>query len=314
MDSRKVIHRSTFGVDRARSASDAFTVGNFDTPFVGSRAIEDGELTDHQLRHDYTRIYRDIYIGNRTPITAVIKAWAAALYGGADAVLTGFSAAAIHGSRWIGPDESAEVVRGGHLRSPKNLIIRDYRLEPDEITVVDGIRLTTPARAAFDLGRRLPEIRAVVALDALSNATGLKPHEVSMLAERHRGMRGVVALRAILDNVDGGAESPPETHTRLLLVGAGLPRPETQLCVSDESGQIVARADLGWRRWSVLVEYDGEHHWTDRRQRAWDIERSVILEALGWTVVRVGAELLYDRPQELIRRVRAKLRAAGAPL
>ncbi|WP_368076928.1 hypothetical protein [Rhodococcus sp. SGAir0479] len=44
----------------------------------------------------------------------------------------------------------------------------------------------------------------------------------------------------------------------------------------------------------------------------WDLERATRIERLGWSVVRVGAELLYDRPTELVRRVRDKLRAAGA--
>ncbi|MFI6429718.1 DUF559 domain-containing protein [Rhodococcus oryzae] len=71
---------------------------------------------------------------------------------------------------------------------------------------------------------------------------------------------------------------------------------------------------MGWRVWRVLVEYDGEHHWKQRSQRAWDIERLARIEALGWTVVRVGAELLYDRPAALVWRVRDKLPAAGAPV
>ncbi|MFD4182088.1 hypothetical protein [Rhodococcus sp. NPDC058514] len=99
-----------------------------------------------------------------------------------------------------------------------------------------------------------------------------------------------------------------------MIVDAGLPRPETQIVHVGDDGWEWARSDMGWREWRVLVEYDGEHHWTDRRQRAWDLERLARIEALEWTVVRVGSELLYDRPTELVRRVRAKLRAAGAPV
>lgn len=276
--------------------------------------MADGWLTDHQLRHDVTRLYRDVYVGKRTEITAAVRARAAWLYAGPDATLTGFSAAALHGSKWISAVEPAEIIRAGHRRPAKNLIVHDYRLDPDESTVFDGIRIATPPRAAFDLGRRLPRKQAIVALDALCNAAGLKPVEVSRLAERHPGARGLTALRRILVDVDGGAESPPETHTRLVIVDAGLPRPETQIPIVEDDGWEFAHSDMGWREWSVLVEYDGEHHWTDRRQRAWDIGRLARIEALGWTVVRVGAELLYDRPGELVRRVRAKLRAAGAPV
>jgi len=35
----------------------------------------------------------------------------------------------------------------------------------------------------------------------------------------------------VLEMMDGGAESPQETRTRLLLVGDGLPPPQTQIVV-----------------------------------------------------------------------------------
>lgn len=75
-----------------------------------------------------------------------------------------------------------------------------------------------------------------------------------------------------------------------------------------------SRADLGWKHWRVLVEYDGSHHWTDPAQRASDIERYALLPELGWTVIRVGADLLYRRSGVLVERVREALRRAGAPV
>jgi very-short-patch-repair endonuclease len=47
----------------------------------------------------------------------------------------------------------------------------------------------------------------------------------------------------------------------------------------------------------------------DIRQRPWDIERIALLEAMGWVVIRVSAEML-TRPYVIIDRVRTKLRAA----
>lgn len=289
-------------------------MGTGDAPFRGSSAIAAGLVTEHRLRRDFTRLYRDVYVAKRVELTAVVRARAAWVFTAPDAVLTGFSAAALQGAKWIDASTPAEVIRSGHYRPAPNLLTHDYRLEPGESTFVEGMRVATPARAAFDLGRRLPRREAIVALDSLCHATGLKPEEVGMLADRHPGARGIAALRSFLADVDGGAESPPESHTRLEIVDAGLPRPETQIVVVGKDGWEFARADMGWREWRVLVEYDGEHHWKQRRQRAWDIERLARIEALGWTVVRVGAELLYDRPSALVRRVREKLLAAGAPV
>ncbi|WP_137725033.1 DUF559 domain-containing protein [Prescottella subtropica] len=286
-------------------------MGEYDEPFL--RSAVRGRLTDHQLHHDFVRIYRGVYLRKRVELTPVLRARAAALFAGPDAILTGFSAAALYRTKWIDASEPAEVIRSGHWRAPRGMIAHNCRIEPDEFRLVHGIRVSTPARAAFDLGRRLPRIPAIVAIDALCNATGLKPADVLLLADRYAGMRGVARLRAILDDVDGGAESPPETHTRLVLVDAGLPRPSTQVRIPNASGRVFARSDMGWWQWRVLVEYDGADHW-NRAQRARDIERLAQLDKLGWTVVRVGAELLYDRPGDLVERVREFLQDAGAPV
>jgi very-short-patch-repair endonuclease len=97
------------------------------------------------------------------------------------------------------------------------------------------------------------------------------------------------------------------------LTAAGLPRPETQIEFRDDRGDVVIRVDMGWRQWQVAVEYDGVQHWSDGRQRSWDIERIAMLDALDWSVIRVSAEMLR-RPDVIVQRVRAKLRDAGCPV
>jgi very-short-patch-repair endonuclease len=93
---------------------------------------------------------------------------------------------------------------------------------------------------------------------------------------------------------------------RLLLINAGLPKPETQI----EFRDLHIRVDMGWRERKVAVEYDGIAHWTDGRQRSWDIEHIAILESMGWVVIRVSAEML-KRPQAIVERVRAALGRRG---
>lgn len=131
------------------------------------------------------------------------------------------------------------------------------------------------------------------------------------------GARGVLVGTSAAA-VHGTRWLPPDAPAEivrdgLLLVRAGLPVPETQVEVFD-GPTFVARADLGWRQWRVLIEYDGAHHWTDRNQRTRDIDRYAVLPDPGWTVIRVGADLLYRGPQVLIERVRRALHRAGAPV
>ena len=172
--------------------------------------------------------------------------------------------------------------------------------------------VTTPARTAFDLGRRLNLKDGVKRIDALMNATQLKVAEISQSSKAIRVCVGLAKLRKTLSLVDGGAESPYESLTRLMLVGAGLPRPQTQLPVLDEFGFVVAYLDMGWPEYRVGVEFDGAQHWTNARQRSRDVERRADLEALGWRIIHVSSDMLRTSAV-LVGRVSAALEAAGCP-
>ena len=143
--------------------------------------------------------------------------------------------------------------------------------------------------------------------------TGIKPVDIERVAEYRRGARGIVQLRRVLNLMDGGAESPQETRTRLLLIAAGFPKPQTQIVVVDEYGEFVGRVDMGWAEWKVGVEYDGPQHWTDPEQQARDIDRLAELAAQGWVIVRVSRDLLRYRPHVFLARVQDAVRAAGWP-
>lgn len=77
---------------------------------------------------------------------------------------------------------------------------------------------------------------------------------------------------------------------RLLLVDAGYPKPRTQIPVYGQYGELVAILDMGWEDITLAVEYEGDHHRTDRRQFNRDIARYEALSDLGWIVIRVTAD------------------------
>jgi very-short-patch-repair endonuclease len=68
---------------------------------------------------------------------------------------------------------------------------------------------------------------------------------------------------------------------------------------------------MGWQKWRVAVEYDGAQHWLDPAQRTRDNDRWALLTARGWTVIRVGSNLLRNRPDVVVARVIDALRQAG---
>jgi hypothetical protein len=261
----------------------------------------------------YDAVFRNVFVPRGQAITPVDKAIAAWLWSGRRATVAGLSAAALHGSVWIDADLPAELNQR-HRHKTRGIVLHSDRLADDEVCVVGGIPVTTPARTAYDLGRRPGLEMAVIRLDALMQATHLKAVEVSVLADRHRGTRGIKQLREAIILSDAGAESPQETRTRLILTRANLRPKATQIEVFDRFGIPVRRIDMGWDDWKVGVEYDGEQHWTDPDIRAHDIEWRADIAALGWRIVHVSADMLRYRPHVIVERTRDALRAAGAPV
>ncbi|OBI83750.1 hypothetical protein [Mycobacterium sp. 1245805.9] len=270
-------------------------------PFIGSEAVASGRVTPYALRTRFKAIHRDVYIQSGTEITAVVRARAAWLWSRRRAVVAGRSASAVHGAQWVDNRAPAEILYENR-HAPTAIRTWSALVPDDEVTVVDGMLVTTPARTAFDLACRNPVDEAVALIDALARATRLKVAAVELLAERYPGRRGVRNARLALGLVDPGAESPRETWLRLLLIRAGFPPPETQIPVYDAYGQLVAVLDMGWRELKIALDYEGDQHRTDRRRFNKDIRRVEAVTALGWIDIRVTAE---DTQGSIIWRVLA---------
>ncbi|MGV0714004.1 hypothetical protein ABQE93_01235 [Mycolicibacterium sp. XJ662] len=271
-----------------------------------------GVLNRYQLATQYDAVFRNVYVPSGYVVTPVDKAVAAWLWSERRATAAGLSAAALHGTLWIDAHLPAEINQP-HRHKTKKILLHSDKLAEDEVFVLNGISATTAARTAYDLGRRPGLTTAVMRLDALMQASDLKPADIQLLADRHRGARGIVQLREAISLSDAGAESPQETRTRLILTRAGLRPTHTQLEVFDDCGEVVGRLDMGWEDWGVGVEYDGIQHWTDPLVRERDIEKQAKFQTLKWQIIRVSANMLRYRPEVIISRTRAALLAAGAP-
>lgn len=271
-----------------------------DEPFVGSEAIASGALTRHALRRGFVAVHHDIYVGRGTTLTAVVRAKACWLRSRRRGVLAGYSAAAVHGARWI--DARDATVIDTNRRRTAGIKAWAESLQDDEICVVDGMRVTTAERTALDIASRYPADAAIAAIDSLARATRLDIAGVERLVARYRGRPGIRNARAAMKLVDGGAESPRETWLRLLLVRNGFPRPRTQIAVYNEFGALIAELDMGWEDIKVAAEYDGDQHRTDSRQFNRDIRRLEDLREAGWIVVRITAQ---DTDAVALRRIRA---------
>ncbi len=120
------------------------------------------------------------------------------------------------------------------------------------------MRLTSPLRTAYDLARGPDLVEAVVAVDALARVGGFAPDLLLNFAVHCRGSRGNGRVAEVLSHADRRAGSPMETRLRLLLVRAGLPRPEVQWAVQDEAARSAVWLDLAHPEHRIGIEYDGE--------------------------------------------------------
>jgi hypothetical protein len=246
------------------------------TVFIGN-----GDVTRHELQRWYRPVYPGVYAPKGHNFSLRDRTVGAWLWSRRRAVIAGIAASALHGAQWIDDDTPIELIWSS-TRPPRGLVARDETLGDDEITHVAALPVTTPVRTAYDLGRLL-------------------------LAKRYGGARGIRRLRAVLPLVDAGAASPKETWLRLLLIDAGLPVPTSQIPVIDRY-RTVAVLDMGWEDFKVAVEYDGDHHRSDRGQYVRDQWRLRKLAELGWIIIRVISE---DRSDEVVVRVRNALPAWG---
>lgn len=283
-----------------------------DGPFLAREALDDGVLTFRELRRFHRADLPGVWTTRGIDPPLEQRAYAAWLWSSRRAVIAGLCASALHGAKWIASDIPVELVHTNR-RPPSGLVVRTEALAVEETRRIGSLPVTTPARTAFDLGRRLALRDGVQRVDALMNATGVTPSEVERVIARHPGVRGLRQLRQTLTLVDGGAESPYESLTRLLLHQNGFPPPQTQIEVRDEHGCVFARIDMGWPEYLVGVDFDGAHHWTDPKQRSWDVERHARLLDLGWVDVRLTSGILHARPQWFLERVGAALTSRGCP-
>src|SRR5438067_2002104 len=126
-----------------------------------------------------------------------------------------------------------------------------------------------------------------------------------------RGTKGIARLQAVADLADGRAESAMESRLRLLLMDAGLPRPESQVAIFDPDGHFVARVDLYFRNARLAVEYDGATH---RDSLLADNRRQNELLGVGVALLRYCADDVYNRKHTIAGQVRDRFASAGIRL
>ncbi|MEJ6489222.1 hypothetical protein PQI23_05760 [Leucobacter sp. USCH14] len=94
-----------------------------------------------------------------------------------------------------------------------------------------------------------------------------------------------------------------ETLTRLAGERVGVSDLTLQHSIYGESGALIGRFDLADVQGKRLIEYDGDHHWRERRQYLRDLERLDAARNAGWEVLVVLREHHWGRERQLSERI-----------
>jgi hypothetical protein len=170
-------------------------------------------------------------------------------------------------------------------------------------------------RIAIDLAREHGIVAGVVALDYLLHRALTTVPAVQEELARCVRWPGVRAARTALSLADPRSESVLESRSRLKLAEVGLPEPELQVRIGNESGVFVARVDYYWEEFGVVGEADGDlkYDGTDPAPLLKEKKRQGLLEDLDLGVVRWGSADLRDFNPTAARLRRAFMRGQRTP-
>ncbi|MGC5387424.1 hypothetical protein ACPXCJ_23270 [Micromonospora chalcea] len=168
---------------------------------------------------------------------------------------------------------------------------------------------TEPAACAWETAVWADPVTAVGIIDGLLRTGSVNRSALASEAARNACRPGGRRAAWVFGLTDGLAQSPPESHLRVRLALAGLPRAVAQYPVRVSTG-LILHPDLAWPEFRVAVEYGGQWH-SDADRMHLDRRRLNQLVAAGWLVLHVTGRRLRKEFPDLVREIRAALVARG---
>ncbi|HEV2784208.1 MAG TPA: DUF559 domain-containing protein [Actinophytocola sp.] len=259
--------------------------------------------------------WRGVIVARDQSARLETRAAAALLAVGERAVLSGPTAAALHGCTAAAECGDIHVTVPYQCRadSRRGLIVHHDRFAAADVTTRIGLPVLVLDLIIAELlcaqPRRLALACADQALAALppSRREDFRAAVDDRLVNRD-DRRGTRRAEVLLGLATGLAESPPESWLRLLVADAGFPLPEPQYEIRDLAGRLVYRLDLAWPDLRVALEYDGYEAHEGRAEA--DAERDRRLAGRGWVVIRVRARDL-SKPDRVLAELRRAFEARG---
>jgi len=247
----------------------------------------------------------NVYAWAGLPDTAELKLEAARRRLPPGAVLSGLTAAWLHGLD-VKPCEPIEVTipKGIGVSARSGIDVRRAALGPNDVVTVRGQRATTVLRTLSDLSIRLNVTEAVVLTDMALRARLVSLRDLKDLCVSRAKYFGVASLRRVVGFAEPAAESPMESRLRMVLVLGGLPRPQAQVSLHDDKGRFLGRPDLYYPSHRLALEYDGGFH---RASLVEDNRRQNRMVAAGIRLLRFTADDVLQQSDSVTTQVRGYL-------
>lgn len=204
---------------------------------------------------------------------------------------------------WTTPERACLTVTPGSTAHGPSAHVHRAELPPDEI-VGRTVRRTSSARTVCDVAREHGVLEAVVVGDAALHERMTDAARLSSALAGQHGWAGVARAREAVALLDGRAESPAESVSRLRLGGWRIAEPDLQTVITDLRGTELGRVDFYWDEFGVAGEVDGRLKYRDRPDAAFfgEKRRQERIEDTGLIVVRWGVADLVpgsDLPDRL---------------
>ncbi len=178
---------------------------------------------------------------------------------GPGVVLSHHSAALVHAPQSFGIDlDPIHVTRldGTHGRKEAGVVYHVGAISEADVVEKDGLRVTAPARAAFESATIATTESGLVTMNAVTHEADCYD-ELAELVDRLERWPGGRHARLALRLVDPGCESVGESRSMFMFWREGVPRPETQVRIFGARGEEVARTDFSWSSARHVGEFDG---------------------------------------------------------
>lgn len=248
-----------------------------------------------------------VYVWARPEPAFEGRARAAVLASGRSANASHDASLALYGVR-PAPEGAIDVTAVG--RRPRGRGIRGHcvaTLHPDDVATVNGIAVTSPARALLEIAARLPALELADAVERAQINHLVTKQQLAAALARAPGRAGCAALRTIVEDA-AITRSRAERKLVALLRAARLPEPIFNGFVEEWE------VDALWPDHRVALEFDSYTFHATRAAFERDRRKGAALTRHRHLVLRTTWTELTRQSHALVARIAEALAYSATPM